>query len=355
MSEIECFFCRAKAEAETIRNNLPERIFVDCPVCGQYAYTASAALNESPCIPKDKNKLISYLYYNGRLAHSILKQDDFCNFIGTDEEYKLRHEIDVNCTHVTDDVVNNWYPNSFSKKISFILNGLSYRSDVFGSVIYLTIDEAAACFFLKRYEPNGEIADNKNVQNQIRYIADYLNQNELVKIDILSITNEFPVRLSLSPKGWQRVDESQRTYENGKNVFVSMAFRESTKETREAIRRGIIASGFSPEFMDEIIHNQQIVPEMFRLIRECRFLILEISEPNYGAYYEAGYALGLGKEVIITCSSEIFNKKYETEEEKKYERYLKPHFDIVQKQVLVWNDHDDLTKKLSEWIKSIII
>ena len=82
-----------------------------------------------------------------------------------------------------------------------------------------------------------------------------------------------------------------------------MAFNSGTNATREAIRAGIIEAGYSPEFIDEIIHNHQIVPEMLRLIRESRFLILDITDPNYGAYYEAGYALGLGKEVIISCSN----------------------------------------------------
>lgn len=93
---------------------------------------------------------------------------------------------------------------------------------------------------------------------------------------------------------------------------------------------------------------------MFRLIRESRFLILEITDPNYGAYYEAGYALGLGKEVIICCKEEISTKKYETDEEQKYQKYLQPHFDIAQKQILFWKDYKDLTLKLAEWIKAII-
>ena len=81
---------------------------------------------------------------------------------------------------------------------------------------------------------------------------------------------------------------------------------------------------------------------------------MEISAPNYGAYYEAGYALGLGKEVIVCCSKDVFTKSYETEEEQKYQKYLRPHFDIAQKQILVWNDYEDLKHKLSEWIKAIV-
>ena len=89
---------------------------------------------------------------------------------------------------------------------------------------------------------------------------------------------------------------------------------------------------------------------MFRLIRECRFLIMDISDPNYGAYYEAGYARGLGKEIIITCSHDTHNKEYTTEEER---RHLKPHFDIAQKQILVWNNYNDLTQKLEQWIRAL--
>ena len=130
-----------------------------------------------------------------------------------------------------------------------------------------------------------------------------------------------------------------------------MAFNTETDDTRKAIKAGIEKAGYSPEFIDEIKHNRQIVPEMFRLIRESRFLILDITDPNYGAYYEAGYALGLGKEVIICCSSDVFNKDYTNVENAKY---IKPHFDILQKQVLIWKDYEDLTNKLCEWIKAII-
>ena len=132
-----------------------------------------------------------------------------------------------------------------------------------------------------------------------------------------------------------------------------MAFNENTKNTREAIRKGIQHAEYDATLIDEIIHNKQIVPEMLRLIRESRLLVMDITEPNYGAYYEAGYAQGLGKEVIITCSDKVFSKTYESEEEKKMMKYIKPHFDIAQKQILVWHDVEDLTKKLSEWIKAI--
>ena len=131
-----------------------------------------------------------------------------------------------------------------------------------------------------------------------------------------------------------------------------MSFDHSLDPIRDAIKKGIIDAEFSPEFMDEMIHNEQIVPEMFRLIRECRFLIMDISYPNYGAYYEAGYAQGLGKEVIITCKNESKNREL-SETEKPFEKYLRPHFDIAQKQIIYWEDEEDLSTKLTEWIRAL--
>ena len=213
-----------------------------------------------------------------------------------------------------------------------------------GEVIHIDHIEQGIAFFFDNH--NEVISEERD--HHLNFFNSYLRKQEFLSNE--GAFEEF----CLAPKGYQRVDDLQKYNSSNPNVFVSMAFNDNTKSTREAIREGIIDAGYSPKFIDEIIHNHQIVPEMFRLIRECRFLILDISDPNYGAYYEAGYALGMGKEVIVCCNKEVFNKLYETDEEIKYQKYLKPHFDIAQKQILVWDDHKDLTHKLSEWIKAVI-
>lgn len=103
-------------------------------------------------------------------------------------------------------------------------------------------------------------------------------------------------------------------------------------------------AGYEPVLIDEVTHNQQIVPEMFRKIRKSRFLVIDISVPNTGAYYEAGYAYGLGKEVIFCCNRQSFNSE---------DRNMRPHFDISQKQMIVWNNEENLTEQLTQWIVSL--
>jgi nucleoside 2-deoxyribosyltransferase len=41
-------------------------------------------------------------------------------------------------------------------------------------------------------------------------------------------------------------------------------------------------------------------------IQGCRFLIADLTHRNNGAYWEAGYAEGLGKPVIYTCQRSTF-------------------------------------------------
>ncbi len=338
----KCPVCGNSAETMDYGNN---HIYVNCNTCG-YLYVRNDDLYDEE--PKDKNKLASYLYYNGKLKTYSKEDEHFFNMITDDNVYKVHKKALYHCGNVNNRMVESWFPDTFSEKVDMFLLGLSKRQKHMGDVIELSFEEALSACFVNRFNDKDEQLNQKELLEQANYLLDYLKNNRLV--------DSINTRFQILPEGQKRIDELQKHNINNKNVFVSMAFNDNTKETREAIRKGIIEAEFSPEFLDEIIHNKQIVPEMFRLIRECRFLILDISDPNYGAYYEAGYALGLGKEVIITCKADVFNGdygNYSKEELNKFEKYLKPHFDIAQKQILVWDNYEDLTNKLAEWIKAL--
>ncbi|MBO6263745.1 MAG: hypothetical protein J6N93_05695 [Clostridia bacterium] len=315
-----------------------------------------------------RNKLKSYLFYHkSDLRPILLSQEEFSK-IGTNGFVKIYN--------LTPEMVENWYPKTFAEKIDYILLYLAKKTDYLGQQIIIRADEISRLFFQKNELNSG---NNNDWLNEAKFIFDFLSERYLIKYHELVgplgthlamlVRGTFNhIQVSLTTNAFDIIEPIQRDENKNKNVFVSMAFNKGTENTREAIRQGIIGAGYSPEFIDEIIHNRQIVPEMLRLIRESRFLILDISEPNFGAYYEAGYAAGLGKEVIVCCKKEIFEKKdficpnlesvkeYDKESLSKkdcqyYSKALRPHFDIAQKQTLVWEDEGDLTKKLTEWIK----
>ena len=69
-------------------------------------------------------------------------------------------------------------------------------------------------------------------------------------------------------------------------------------------------------------------------IQTSRFLIADLTHENAGAYWEAGYAEGLGKPVIYTCEKAKFEEQ-------------KTHFDTNHHLTVVW-DADNLSEAADE-------
>jgi nucleoside 2-deoxyribosyltransferase len=61
-------------------------------------------------------------------------------------------------------------------------------------------------------------------------------------------------------------------------------------------------------------------------IRRCRFLIADLSDDNAGAYWEAGFAEGLGKPVIYVCRANMDDGTLKT-----------THFDADHRHTVRWD------------------
>ena len=64
-------------------------------------------------------------------------------------------------------------------------------------------------------------------------------------------------------------------------------------------------------------------------IQSSDFLVADLTHDNYGAYWEAGYAEGLGKPVIYTC------------EKKKFDEH-QTHFDTNHHLTVLWDEADPI-------------
>ena len=147
----------------------------------------------------------------------------------------------------------------------------------------------------------------------------------------------------ISAKGWERIAELQHKEKEIRQGFVAMSFCEETELIREAFRKAITEAGYAVRIIDEKEHNNQIVPEIFYEIQRSKFVVVDVTFPNYGAYYEAGYAQALDKQVIICCRETEFHEKDK-----------RPHFDIAQKSMIVWTDEEDLIVKLKRRIEATV-
>jgi hypothetical protein len=135
------------------------------------------------------------------------------------------------------------------------------------------------------------------------------------------------------------------TFEEGYNstkVFVAMAFTKYTLEIREAIKRAITATGYIPVIVDEknVPTDRTINDEIIASLRQAKFVIADFCHHRRGVYFESGFALGQGKQVIFTCQSRFFKMA---------------HFDTKPLQHIIYDTAEELEKKLishiNAWIK----
>ena len=135
--------------------------------------------------------------------------------------------------------------------------------------------------------------------------------------------------LMVSHLGYARYEELRKKSVDSSRAFVAMWFgKEMDAVYNGAIRPAIEDAGYEPDLVKNVQHNRKIDDEIIALIRRSRFVVADFTagkpeEPRGGVYYEAGFAYGLGREVIFTCRRDFVEAL---------------HFDTRQYNHIVWEE-----------------
>jgi nucleoside 2-deoxyribosyltransferase len=102
-------------------------------------------------------------------------------------------------------------------------------------------------------------------------------------------------------------------------------------------------TGFELIRLDEKPRAGLIDDQLRVEIRSSRFLIADLTHGNFGAYWEAGYAEGLGKPVIYTCEKAVFDNQ-------------EIHFDTNHHLTVLWNadNLEEAAKRLKSTIRATL-
>ena len=139
------------------------------------------------------------------------------------------------------------------------------------------------------------------------------------------------VNVNLSLDGWERYEAEKRGRFEGKYGFIAMQFGDSSlasfveEVVKPAVKGGI---GYDLVDMNDVARAGVIDNIMRTQIRDAAFVIVDLTHDNPGAYWEAGYAEGLGKPVIYICERGKFEDK-------------KTHFDTNHCTTVPWSRDDD--------------
>lgn len=120
------------------------------------------------------------------------------------------------------------------------------------------------------------------------------------------------------------------------SVFTIMSFKSAYLDVYDSYRDVCAEFKFDAERTDHSTSLDRIIARIESGIRNCAFVIADVSEPSQNIFYELGYAKGLGKKVVVTAK-----------------KGTELPFDVTDIPVIWWKRQRDLKEGLRQAIKAL--
>jgi hypothetical protein len=154
-----------------------------------------------------------------------------------------------------------------------------------------------------------------------------------------------PARLQLTMAGWQRCEALKRAQVESHTAFMAMQFGDAEFNwvVNDCFKPAVKAAGFELRLLTDRQPAGLIDDQLRVALRTSRFVIADLTHDNNGAYWEAGFAEGLGRPVIYTCGKQ----KWDT---------TKSHFDTSHLNTIVWDPENlqDAATRLTAMIRNTL-
>ena len=137
--------------------------------------------------------------------------------------------------------------------------------------------------------------------------------------------------VTLSLRGWEQYEAEKRGQFGGNYGFIAMQFGDTDLDNFvQSVVKPTVKENIGYDLVDmRDVSQAGVIDNIMRVqIRDAAFVIAELSHDNLGAYWEAGYAEGLGKPVIYVCEQKKFNEK-------------STHFDTNHCTTIFWDREND--------------
>ncbi|WP_150125106.1 nucleoside 2-deoxyribosyltransferase [Aquaspirillum sp. LM1] len=293
---IPCPVCDSNAE-KIHRTDGFDGLTVDCPHCGSFSLCGSLVStwpSQKANDPLAAAKL-SHAVRNAQTKNAItIVNTDMCNAILRTSLPKPREQADL---------MIRWLAENYQEP---------------GKEINLN------------YADHGAIIGSQSATGFV-FTIDYMMQSGFLegKVSKVMDASRRQYHLFLTVKGWDCYDEIKTRNESYRKAFMAMKFGDGClDQTLENVfKPAAKKAGFELFKSTELLEAGLIDNQIRAQIQASDFVIADLSHDNLGAYWEAGYAEGLGKPVIYTCQKSKFEKS-------------KTHFDTNHHLTIVWDDEN---------------
>ena len=163
-------------------------------------------------------------------------------------------------------------------------------------------------------------------------LMEELRERGLIRLgdSVRSYDGSLFLNVNLTLDGWEQYEREKRGLFSGNHGFLAMKFGEPDLEAivTKVVKPATREMGYDLVDLRDVARAGVIDNIMRAQIRDAAFVIVDLTHDNSGAYWEAGYAEGLGKPVIYICEKAKFQE-------------ASTHFDTNHCTTVPWSRDDD--------------
>ncbi len=270
----ECPFCKNTLNDEIRMIGTADRYLFDCPFCGKYQ--VSGLVKHFVASPDERTQeSFSYVPY---AIHRMRSPQQPLPYLSR-ETYRnlIENPIKASPKEIADNLI--------------LLLGRQQTSS--GSRVHLS------------FEIDGGIL-GCITEEDLEFVLKSLEQKGLVE-------GRPPLMYRLTFSGWEYLHQITQGEQSVDTVFIAMSFGdpELNRIVEEYIRPAIASIGLKlRKLNDPDGQKAGLIDDRLRLeIKMAKLVLADLTHDNNGAYWEAGYAEGIGKPVVYLCEENVFQKR----------------------------------------------
>jgi hypothetical protein len=169
--------------------------------------------------------------------------------------------------------------------------------------------------------------NNSNPQAGLSWVLDHLKQIGLIpgySLNPVAANPSLSARLTM--KGWEKYEELKKVQRQSRTAFMAMRFGDPQLDAmvQSVFKPAVLRTGFELKKLTDEQPAGLIDDQIRAALLSARFIVADLTHGSHGAYWEAGFAEGLGLPVIYTC------------EESAWEQ-TKTHFDTNHLLTIIWD------------------
>jgi hypothetical protein len=307
---MKCLICQS--ELNNAITNVEPHLF-DCPKCGRFRLEYEA-VSDLPFYLKSKKNAAQII------SHVLRKM-------------QAKENKPLISTELLSSILDQVEPPKPNEQLDYFIDWLGANQESPGHAVEIK-DELDAVIGARD-------------KLDVGFVVEYAIESGLVEGKVVRSVSNDPVFLPvhLTFKGWDYWQQLRKGAISGNRAFMAMPFNDPLLDDffENYLKHAVGETGFDLRRLDDQ-QKAGLIDDHLRVeIRQSKLLIAELTNNNNGAYWEAGYAEGLGIPVIYTCNKNFFDSH-------------KTHFDTNHHLTIIWdsNDIQGAMKKLKDTIRATL-